>query len=144
MRRLVALTLMLGLVGSVAAFVGSSVVSAQAKGKTRPLTTSQMMAGLVKPKYVELKDGLAKEPLSPDDWKALATHAALLNESSHMLMADDRCPDDTWKDAAMILRKATDAALASIEQKDSKGALKAVENITLSCKKCHEAFKYNK
>ena len=122
MRQLVTVTVALAFVVSTVALVNSSFVSAQAKGKTRPLTTAQMMAGLVKPKYVELKEGLAKESLSPDDWKALATHAALLNESSHMLMADDRCPDDTWKDASMILRKATDAALASIKQKDSESS----------------------
>lgn len=144
MRRLAALTITVVLVGVATAFVGSTIVSAQAKGKTRPLTTAQMMAGLIKPKYVELKEGLAKETLTEEDWKALATHAALLNESSHMLMADGRCPDKTWADASMILRKATGEALASIEGKDVAGGLKAVENITLSCKTCHEAFKYNK
>ncbi|MBC8350504.1 MAG: hypothetical protein H8E66_00860 [Planctomycetes bacterium] len=144
MRRLLALTVAIVLVGGMITFVRSSLVSAQAKGKTRPLTTSQMMAGLVKPKYVELKDGLAKETLGDDDWKALATHAALLNESSHMLMADDRCPDKTWEDASMILRNASDDALAALSKKNADGAAKAFENISLSCKTCHAEFKYKK
>ncbi len=135
------LALTIGLLCSIATLMTTSYVSAEAKGKSRPLTTSQMMSGLVKPKYVALKEGLSKETISEDDWKALATHAALLNESSHSLMQADRCPDDDWKAGAIILRKASNDALANIAQENATGALKAVEKITLSCKKCHAAHK---
>lgn len=141
MRKLFALIVAITAFGGAMTFVTSSIVSAQAKGKTRPLTTSQMMAGLVKPKYLELNDGLAKESLTPDDWKSLATHAALLNEASHLLMADDRCPDKSWEDASMILRAATNDALAAIDKKDVGGAHKAFENISRSCRTCHDEFK---
>jgi hypothetical protein len=135
------LALTIGLLCGFATLVTISDVPAEAKKKKRSLTISQMMSGLVKPKYVAIKEGLSKESISEDDWKALATHAALLNESSYSLMQDDRCPDGDWKEGAMILRKASNDALANIAKENAAGALKAVESMTLSCKKCHAAHK---
>lgn len=144
MKRLLAFTIATVFVVSIITLVRSPLVSAQAKGKTRPLTTAQMMAGLVKPKFVELKEGLAKDELSEDDWKAFAAHAALLNESSYIMMADERCPDDIWEQGVKILRKSSDEVLAKIAKKDAAGALKAMDNVQLSCKTCHTEHKYKK
>ena len=75
--------------------LSSSQVTAQKKGKSRPLTTAQLMSGLVKPQLVAIQGhaGGEKTPEGEDGWKSLTTSIALLNESSYTMMEDDRCPD---------------------------------------------------
>lgn len=126
--------------------VSSSQVTAQKKGKTRPLTTAQMMSGLVKPQLVSLQGHVADEktPEGEDGWKALTTSIALLNESSYMMMEDDRCPDKKWADACDILRKGTESALQKAAQKDAAGVRESIAGITASCKACHSEYKYKK
>lgn len=126
--------------------VSTSSVTAQKKGKTRPLTTAQMMSGLVKPQLVSLQGHVAddKTPEGEDGWKALTTNIALLNESSYMMMEDDRCPDKTWADACDILRKGTEVALQKAAKKDAVGVRESIAGITASCKACHTEFKYKK
>lgn len=127
-----------------AGFVTSRSLDAQKKGKTRPLTSTQLMAGLVKPEFLKLKAGLAKAPKDDAAWTALATSAALLNESSHILMADERSPDKPWEDGSMIMRKASLNVLKLIEKKDAEGALAAFAMVQQSCKTCHAEHKYKK
>ena len=126
--------------------VSSSQVTAQKKGKTRPLTTAQMMSGLVKPQLVSLQGHVADEktPEGEDGWKALTTSIALLNESSYMMMEDDRCPDKKWADACDILRKGTESALQKAAKKDAAGVRESIAGITASCKACHSEYKYKK
>lgn len=119
--------------------------NAQKKGKTRPLTSSQLMAGLVKPQLVVLQEGLKEAPNDDDAWKKLATAAALLNESGHIMMADDRSPDgDIWKDACKIMDEGTLKMLKLIQKKDAEGAKESIAGITASCKHCHTEYKYKK
>lgn len=118
--------------------------SAQKKGKSRPLTTSQLMAGLVKPQFVSLKEALEAGPKDDEAWKALATSAALLNESAYVMMADDRCPDASWKEGACILQEASRDVLQQIEARNAEAALKAVGGVLQSCKTCHAKHKYGK
>jgi len=117
---------------------------AQKKGKTRPLTSSQLMAGLVKPQLVVLQEGLKTAPDDAAAWKKLATAAALLNESGHVMMADGRCPDETWKEACRIMDESSKKTLHLIEKQDAAGALESIGGIIASCKHCHTAFKYKK
>lgn len=118
--------------------------NAQKKGKHRPLTSSQLMAGLVKPQLVVLQEGLKKAPADEDAWKKLAAAAALLNESGHIMMADERCPDEVWKQACRIMEEGTQKTLKLIEKKDAEGALESIGGITASCKHCHTEHKYKK
>lgn len=118
--------------------------SAQKKGKSRPLTTSQMMAGLIKPKYVTLQERLEKGPKTDDEWKAVAIDAALLNESGYMMMDDHRCPDKIWENAATLMRTSTEKMLAQIDKQDAKGAVESLSLIRQSCKDCHNEHKYAK
>ena len=124
----------------------SSPVTAQKKGKVRPLTTAQLMSGLVKPQLVAVQGHVAEEkaPESDEDWTALTTSIALMNESSYIMMADDRCPDKIWADACEVLRKATEAGLQSAAQKDAAGVRESLAGITASCKACHAEHKYKK
>lgn len=117
---------------------------AQKKGKTRAMTTAQLMDGLVKPQFGALKAVLEKETKEDADWKAAATHAALLNETSYTMMSDDRCPDKTWEQACKEMKTASESVLKHIEAKDAKAALEAFAGIQGSCKTCHTEHKYKK
>jgi hypothetical protein len=112
------------------------------KGKSRPLTTQQMMAGLVKPSFEAVNMGLqGTGPADDAAWKALATHAALLNESGHFLMDDGRCPDTAWSDATRILRESTEQLILKVEQKDAVGARETITFVAQSCRTCHTPHK---
>ena len=118
--------------------------SAQKKGKTRPLTTSQLMAGLVKPQFVSLNKALEAGPKDEEAWKAVATSAALLNESAYTLMADGRCPDKIWEEGVKVLTRASNDVLKHIAAQDAASALEAFAGIQQSCKVCHTEHKYKK
>jgi hypothetical protein len=135
------IALVLGL--ALASFLLPST-DAQKKGKTRPMTTSQLMAGLVKPQFVALKTALEKGPKEDADWKAVAMHAALLNESSYVMVADGRCPDAAWEKACKEMKSGSEAVLKHIQAKDAAAALEAFPGIQASCKTCHTEHKYKK
>ena len=123
----------------------SYAASAQVKkGKTRPLTTKQMMGGLVGPNCKQLGAGLKNPPSDDDGWAKLATQAALLNESGHILMADGRCPDAKWAAAAKTLKGCSEVVLKKIAEKDAEGAMSAFKAMTGSCAACHKAHKPKK
>ena len=111
------------------------------KGKTRVLTTAQMMSGLVKPNCAGIAEGLKSPPADDKAWADLATKAALLNEASFTMMDDGRCPDSTWANASKALREGSAAVLAKIEAKDAAGAQEAFKAVTGSCATCHKAHK---
>ena len=108
------------------------------KGKTRSLTTAQLMGGLVSPNCGALKKGLDAGPADDDAWKKLSVKAALLNEASYILMADGRCPDATWAGAAKTLRGCSDAVLKAIAAKDAAAAKSAFGAMTKACGTCHK------
>jgi hypothetical protein len=53
------------------------------KGKTRAITTKQLMVGLVKPQCGDLGESLKSAPTDDKMWGELAIKAALLNEISY-------------------------------------------------------------
>ena len=112
------------------------------KGASRPMLTTHLMKGLVKPHCGSLKKGLDSGPSTAEEWEELAVHAALLNESSFILMADKRCPDRVWAEAATkALRKGSADCLKAIEAKDLEAAKSAFGAMTKSCGACHKAHK---
>jgi len=112
------------------------------KGKTRPLTTKQLMSGLVRPNCATLGDTFkATGPADEKGWEAAAANAALLNEAGHILMADGRCPDGTWAGACKILQDCSQVALTKIEAKDAAGTKEAFTALTKSCSSCHAVHK---
>ena len=137
MKKFLSLTLVLGLITAVSMGAAAQIK----KGKTRPLTTKQLMSGLVKPQCGGLGEALKTAPTDDAGWDALATQAALLNEASHILVDDGRCPDADWAAAATTLRDGTAAVLAKIEAKDAAGAQEAFKSATASCAACHKAHK---
>ena len=122
--------------------LGSLAATAQVKkGKSRLLLTKQLMGGLVQLNCKAVGDGLKAEPKDDKAWAALATKAALLNESSYILMADGRCPDGVWAAASTKLREGSEAVYNRIQAKDRQGAQAAFKTMTESCGACHKAHK---
>jgi cytochrome c556 len=131
------------LMTAVAIAVSAGVASAQVKkGKSRPTKTGQWMRGVVKPHCEAIKKGLETPPADDKAWEQLAVNAAVLNETSFILMDDGRCPDGVWANASTkTLREGTVALLAAIEQKDAGAAKTAFGHLASSCKECHEKHK---
>jgi cytochrome c556 len=111
------------------------------KGKERPLLTEQLMKGLVAPNCGALKKALDAGPADDEAWDAVALHAALLNEASYIVMADDRCPDGNWAGAAETLRGCSQAVLAAAAAKDADAGKAAFGELTKACGACHKAHK---
>lgn len=128
--------------GLLAVLVEDGEAAQVAKGKTRAAATKYLMRGIQQPNCKGLGD-LLKDAGPADDkaWETAACHATCLNEMSHLLMDDGRCPDATWAGAAKSLREASAAALAAAEKKDLEGAKAAFKNVTASCKTCHDAHR---
>ncbi|MFN3652537.1 MAG: hypothetical protein ACK47B_23415 [Armatimonadota bacterium] len=128
---------------AVAGLVGFAVQSSAQvkKGKTRPLTTKQLMNSLVKPRTTALGEALKTTPADDKAWEAAITEAALLNESAHVMMADDRCPDETWANACKLMEKSAQEVVAKLEARDLAAAQAAYAGVTKSCGACHVAHK---
>lgn len=112
------------------------------QGKSRPLKTKHLMAGVVLPNCGAL--GKAVQAAAPADdkgWDALAQNAELLNEASEILMSDGRCPDATWAGATKSLREATEAMLKAIDAKNIDQAKTTFPEVTKACKACHTAHR---
>ena len=88
--RIVKVAGVLALAGAVA--LATQGMAQVKKGKSRPMTTKQLMGGLVGPSTSALgKDLQGVGPADDKAWEAAATKAALLNESAHLMMDDGRC-----------------------------------------------------
>jgi len=126
-----------------ALLAGADLTLAQVKqGKSRPLKTSQLMEGLIKPNYDTAKKVLKGKMKRKKEWAQLAMHAALLNEASYILMDDGRCPDAVWADAASkTLRSGTEDLLKAIAAQDLAAAQAACSGLSKSCKACHDKHK---
>ena len=108
------------------------------KGESRPLKTKTLMGHVVRPNCGAVGKGLKAEEV---DWDALLANAELLNECGHILMADGRCPDKTWADAAKTLQGCSAVLAEKIAAKDAEGAQGAFSAMTKSCAACHKAHK---
>ncbi len=133
--------LYVGVAMAAAALVTLSATAQIKKGKTRLALTKQIMGGLVKPHCAAIGEGTKTAPADDKAWDALATHAALLNEASYLLMDDGRCPDADWANACKTLRAGSEAVMAKVEAKDAAGAAEEFKKITQSCAACHKAHK---
>jgi len=119
----------------------SDSVAQVTKGKSRPLTTKQWMQAVHKVHCGTIKKGLEAGPADDEAWAEIALHAAMMNESAAVLMADDRCPDGAWAAACKTLDAGSLAVLAAVEAKDADAGLSAFKGMMGSCGACHKAHK---
>jgi hypothetical protein len=118
-----------------------SAIAQVQQGKTRLLKTKQLMKGLVAANCGAIGEGLKAGPADDKAWEDLATKAALINESSYLLMDDGRCPDAVWAGAATTLREGSAALVTKLEAKDLAGSQEALKTMTQACAACHKAHK---
>jgi cytochrome c556 len=129
----------------IAVALGMLAEAQVAKGKSRAAKTVYLMRGVVKPACAGAGDLLKdKGPADEKAWETLACHASILNEMSHVVMDDGRCPDGVWAGAGKALREGSAALLAASEKKDLAAAQEAMKGVTGSCKSCHDAHKPKK
>jgi cytochrome c556 len=135
-------TLLAAALAGTALLYAVAQTGAQVKGKDRPLTAHQLMEGLVKPQCTALGDALkGSGPADDKAWKSAATHAALLNESAHIMMSDSRCPDAVWAEACKLLDESSKKVLTRIEARDLSGAQEGFAMVTKACGACHAKHK---
>lgn len=133
-------TMILAAVAVLAAVAG--VADAQVKkGKSRPATTKQLMAGIVQPNCAAIGAAVQAAPADDKAWEAIATNAALLHEISFTLMEDGRCPDAAWAGAVTAMRTASESLLAKAAAKDHAGLAAEFPKLTESCGACHKVHK---
>lgn len=127
---------------AVGAMLVAAVADAQVKkGKSRPATTKQLMAGTVQPHCAAIGAAVQQAPADDKAWENVATSAALLNEISYTLVEDGRCPDADWANAVTTLRTTSDAVLAKALAKDHAGLAAEFPKLTESCGACHKVHK---
>lgn len=118
------------------------IVAQVAKGKTRPLETKTWMKSVNGPQCTNLVKTLKAGPADDKAWADVVMNAQMLNEAGHVLMADGRCPDKAWLDAAAKLREGSEAVLKAAESKNTEAAMDALNNsILASCKGCHSVHR---
>ena len=142
MRRNRILALLAVLAVGVLILTSSSLAQVK-KGKTRTAATKYLMRGIMQPNCAGL--GKLLEGTGPADdkaWDTAACHASCLNEMSHLLMDDGRCPDAVWAEAAKTtLREGTAEVLVACEKKDLAAANDAFKKTTQACAACHKVHK---
>lgn len=125
----------------LAAVVVPNVDGQIKQGKTRAASTKQLMKGIVGGPCGALKGALEANPADDAAWANVALQAAILNESSYVLMDDGRCPDGDWKGACDLLRAGSDAVLKAAEKKDLAAAKAGFGDVGKSCGACHSKHK---
>lgn len=138
---------LLGLAGATTAGVVLLAVSLPASGQdkadaARVAIVKHIMKGIHQPHCGGIGELLEGDgPKDDKAWDELALHAALLNESGHLLMQNQRCPSAVWAGACAKLRTGASAVFAAAAKKDAGAARAAFKNVTASCGACHAAHK---
>ncbi|MEK6233824.1 MAG: hypothetical protein N2C14_03845 [Planctomycetales bacterium] len=116
----------------------------QEKGKTRPLTTHDLMEGVFEHHHESLAELLKGGLKDKRSVKVAVRNASLLNECSYILMADGRCPSAEWKEACDTLRHCSEVLIKKIQAQDVEGANGAFKAMNKSCAGCHKKHKTKK
>lgn len=128
---------MLALLG--VAFLSDVSFAQKTKGKTRELTTKQMMKGLVQVNCAALGAALKEKEVNWDD---ISLKAALLNEAGYLLMDDGRCPDKDWAGAAKAIRDSSKQLLEAAAKKELEPVQQAFKTLTTEgCAACHKVHR---
>ncbi len=127
---------------STASVVALSARVAVADDTKRVVSVKQIMQGLVKPNCGAI-GGLLEDagPADDDAWGQVAMHAALLNETGHLLIQNNRCPSAVWADATRTLRGGAAKLADAAGKKDLAATRAAFKEATSACKTCHDEHK---
>lgn len=125
-------------VAGIGLLAGTSFAQ-KTKGKTREVTTKQLMKGFVSVNCGDLDKALKEKEINWDD---VTLKAALLNEAGFVLMDDGRCPDKDWAAGAKAVRESTKKLLESAAKKDLENVQASFKTLTSEgCATCHKAHR---
>lgn len=131
--------------GVLALSAGWQLAGQIQKGKTRPLETKVWMKTVNGPHCSSAAKMLKAGPADDKEWAELQTHGQMLAEAGHVLMADGRCPDKVWADAAKQLQDGGAALATAAAAKNVDEARTALNNsVLVSCKGCHSVHRQKK
>jgi cytochrome c556 len=83
-------------------------------------------------------------PQSDDDWENSAAHAAILAESTQLLLMGGRVKDDVWSDGATAVIAGAKATVAASEAKDLAAWKAGLGQVGKGCRTCHKVHKPKK
>ncbi len=126
---------------AMAAVLTAGVLNAQSAKDARVATVHDIMNGIHKVHCTALKKALDAGPSDDEAWEKVAIHAAMMNESGHVLMQNKRCPDGVWAGACGTLREGSANVSAAAKKKDLDGAKAAFKAMTGACSACHKKHK---
>ena len=123
-----------------AAWLTLSASAEDKKGPERVARVKDIMAGIHRVHCGAIGKAL-KGDLDEKGWEKIIVHAAMMNESGHILMQNNRCPDGVWAKAAGVLREGAAGVVAAAKSQDKDAASAAFKKMTSSCKSCHKAHR---
>ena len=129
-------------------------VSAEERAAPPVATVHQLMTGLIEPAAEEIWDAVSitvsregtveKRPTTDEEWTRLATSAALLIESSTLLLQGGRAVDmNDWARYSRELAKSSQVALEAAQKRDADAIFEVSEVMYRSCTGCHEGYLRN-
>ena len=109
-------------------------------------TSKHLMAGIQKPSMdILIALNKAGGPKDDKEWADAAQSAALLAESSQLLLASGRPKDqDVWVKSAAQLDQSATAAMKAADAKDLAAWKTAVTAMGGACRGCHNVHKKKK
>ena len=117
-------------------------------------TVRQLMTGLIDPAARQIWGSVSvtvseagvenKQPRTDEEWAEVATNAALLIESSNLLVQGTRAVDTgDWARLSREMADASAQAVKAAQAKDPEKVLEVGETIYNACTRCHEQYLRN-
>jgi len=117
-------------------------------------TVGQLMTGMITPAAEQIWESVSvtvtasgteeKQPRTDEEWAQLATNAALLVESSNLLLQGDRLVDrEDWPRITRAMADASRQTIAAANAKSPEEILKVGETLYNSCTECHAKYLRN-
>ena len=114
----------------------------------------QLMTGLIDPAARQIWGSVSvtvseagvenKQPRNDEEWAEVATNAALLVESSNLLVQGNRAVDTgDWARLAREMADASAKAIKAAESHNPEAVLEVGETIYNACTSCHEKYLRN-
>ncbi len=114
----------------------------KAPAEARVASIRHIMSGVNGPFMGALVAALKDAGPSDDkQWEAVGFRSAMLNEVGYLLMENNRCPDQVWKDACTALRENAARVAQAAGMKNLLDARAGLEGVQGACGSCHKVHK---
>ena len=128
--------------------------SAEVRAAPPVATVRQIMTGMIQPAAEGIWESVSttvslagtdeKQPRTDEEWARVGTNAALLVESSTLLLQGDRAVDSgDWSRLAREMAESSKEAMKAADARDPEAVLRVGETIYNACTSCHEKYLRN-